>query len=345
MKKILALFFALMMLLSLAGCGTAPASQPASEPASQPASEPASGADGEETQRYLGIVWPTLGIEFYADFAELMKSQAEEDGWKAEITSFDFDQATQVTQLENFVSMGVTDICTIALDPDGLNDTCKAIREKGIKVHFFAMGPSDLDALDTVTVANQYDIGMNIAGVTSDWVDATFPDAADGSVKGVIIGLPTDAENINRDQGIKDGLAQNSKIDVVKVYDLAVQDNVAAQAAFETAMLENPDINFVCCHFASFALAIDETAMARNDINHDEFALFSGDWDTIIGGRVKSSVNDESLIRGLGAYDNNATLKQFPVIRGDYDDELNDQKQYEFFVMKVTPENVDEYLG
>lgn len=339
-KKLFALLLTVCLCVSLSACSSS--NTPAPSASTTPS---ASQAPEEDTQRYLGIVWPTMGIQFYADFAELIKSDAEADGWKAEITSFDFDQATQVTQLENFAAMGVTDICTIALDPDGLNDTCKAIRAKGVKIHYFAMGPSDLDALDTVTVANQYNIGVNIGTVTSDWVNATFPDAADGSVKGIVISLPTDAENMLRDNGIMDGLAQNSKISVAKVYELGAQDNVAAQAAFDTAILEYPDINFVVCHFASFALAVDETAMAVPTLDHSHFAIFSGDWDDIIGGRVKSSVNDESLIRGLGAYDNMATQKQFPVIRGDYNGELNANKQYEYSIMIVTPENVDQYLA
>ena len=74
----------------------------------------------------------------------------------------------------------------------------------------FAMAPDNLDAYDSVTVADQYQIGEAIAQNASDWVDATFPDAEDGSIDAVIIKLPTDAENIKRDEGM-DTIANNPR--------------------------------------------------------------------------------------------------------------------------------------
>ena len=321
MKKLVALLLALVMVagLSLTACAA-------------------------EEERYLGIVWPTMGVEFFSNFAELIKSQAEAIGWKAEITSYDFSTANQITQLENFESMGVTDIISIAFDKEGLIDVCKGLRERGIRVTFFSYAPNDLDAYDNVTVANQFNIGHAVGEVASDWVNAKYPDAADGSIKAVVIAMPTTNEEMDRDNGIKAGLAENSKIDVVKVYELAEDNEVAAQAAFENALLEFPDLQIVCTHYANFATAIDETA-ATYSLDRENFAIFSGDWDTPIAERVASSANGESLIRGLGAYDNLATQKQFDISRGLYDDQLNENKEFELSIMKVTPENVAEYLA
>ena len=35
---------------------------------------------------------------------------------------------------------------------------------------------------------------------------------------------------------------------------------------------------------------------------------------------------------------------QFYVCAGEYDDELNDQKQYVYPIVRITPENINEYL-
>lgn len=301
-------------------------------------------AGAAEEERYLGIVWPTMGVEFFSNFAELLKSQAEEIGWKADIVSFNFNTADQISQFENFESMGVTDIISIAFDKEGIIDVCKTLREHGIRMTFFSYAPNDLEAYDNVSVANQFDIGHMVGEVASDWVDAKYPDAAEKSIKAVVIALPTSDDEIARDNGVKAGLAENAKIDVVKVYELAEDNEVAAQAAFENALLEFPDLQIVCTHFANFATAIDETA-ATYPLDRDNFAIFSGDWDTPIAECVKASANGESLIRGLGAYDNLATQKQFDISRGLYDDQLNENKEYEFSIMKVTPENVDVYLA
>lgn len=297
-----------------------------------------------EEQRNVAIVWPTMSVEFFSDFAEMMKSKAEAAGMKAEIMSYDFNPATMITQLENCGAMGVTDVISCAMDQEAPIEICKQLREQGVRLTFFSYAPNDIDAYDNVSVANQFDIGHAVGEVASDWVNAKYPEAADGSVKAILIALPTSEEEVNRDNGIKAGLAENSKIELVKVYELAEDNEVAAQAAFENALLEFPDLQIVCTHFANFAMAIDETAATYSQIDRDNFAIFSGDWDTPIAERVASSANNESLIRGLGAYDNLVTKKQFDISMGKFDSELNELKQYVISVMKVNPDNVADYL-
>lgn len=298
-----------------------------------------------EEERSLAIVWPTMGVEFFSNFAEMMKAKAEAAGMKAEIMAYDFDTATMISQLENCGAMGVTDIISCAMDRVAPIEICKQLREQGVRITFFSYAPDDIDAYDNVSVADQFDIGNAVGSVASEWVDAKYPEAAEGSVKAILIALPISEEEVQRDDGIKAGLAANSKIDLVKVYELAADDEVAAQAAFENALLEFPDLQIVCTHYANFAMAIDETAATYSQIDRDNFAIFSGDWDTPIAERVASSANGESLIRGLGAYDNLVTKKQFDISMGKFDDQLNEKKEYVISVMKVNPDNVEFYLS
>lgn len=336
--KILSLLLTFTLVLSLAACGSKPAAE-------TPAPSAAASETPTETpeQRVLSIVWPTLSIDFYTAMADTMKGQAEEAGWKVDVVSYDFNSATQVTQLENCETMGATDIITCALDPAAVEDVCVRLRQKGININMFAMAPTNLDAYDSVTVADQYQIGEAIAQNASDWVDATFPDAADKSVETVIIKLPSDAENIKRDDGM-DTIANNPKINVVRTYELSAEDPVEAQNAIDMMMLEYPETKVVLCHFSSLALAADVTAMGYSQIDRDHFGIFSGDWDTELAARIQASVNNESLIRATGTYSTNAMELQFHVCAGEYDSELNDQKQYVYPIVRITPENIEEYL-
>lgn len=339
--KILALILSFALVLSLASCGNG-TSEESGSPSQESAPTENSQAP-EATDRYLSIVWPTLSIDFYTAMAELMESQAEQAGWKVDKVSYDFNSATQVTQLENCETMGVTDIITCALDPDAIEDVCVRLRQKGININMFAMAPANLEAYDSVTVADQYQIGEAIAQNASDWVDATFPDAPDGSIDTVIIELPSDAENIKRDQGMET-ISTNPKINVVRTYELGAEDPVEAQNAIDMMMLEYPETKVVLCHFASLALAADVTAMGYDQIDRDHFGIFSGDWDTELAARIQASVNNESLIRATGTYSTNAMEIQFPVCAGEYNDQLNDQKQYVYPIVRITPENIGEYL-
>lgn len=341
--KVLALILSFALVLSLASCGSG-ASNESSNPSQ--GSVPTGGTETpapEKTDRYLSIVWPTLSIDFYTAMADLMKGQAEDAGWKVDVVSYDFNAATQVTQLENCEAMGVTDIITCALDPDAVEDVCVRLRQKGININMFAMAPDNLEAYDSVTVADQYQIGEAIAQNASDWVDATFPDAADGSIDTVIIELPSDAENIKRDQGMET-ISNNPKINVVRTYELGAEDPVEAQNAIDMMMLEYPETKVVLCHFASLSLAADVTAMSYEEIDREHFGIFSGDWDTELAARIQASVNNESLIRATGTYSTNAMEIQFPVCAGEYNDQLNELKQYVYPIVRITPENIGEYL-
>lgn len=341
--KVLALILSFALLLALASCGNESPGESSNPPQESAPAESSQPTEPEKTDHYLSIVWPTLSIDFYTAMADLMKGQAEEAGWKVDVVSYDFNAATQVTQLENCEAMGVTDIITCALDPNAVEDVCVRLRQKGININMFAMAPANLDAYDSVTVADQYQIGEAIAQNASDWVDATFPDADEGSIDAVIIELPSDAENIKRDRGMET-ISNNSKINVVRIYELGAEDPVEAQNAIDMMMLEYPETKVVLCHFASLSLAADVTAMSYEGIDRDHFGIFSGDWDTELAARIQASVNNESLIRATGTYSTNAMEIQFHVCAGEYDDQLNDQKQYVYPIVRITPENIGEYL-
>lgn len=335
MKKLLTILLALLMVFSLVGCS-----------GNKEEENPAEG-DGEETvQHHLGIIWPDTQIEFYNWAANLIKSKAEEAGWKVEeIAVYDWDTSKQIEQFENFATMGCTDIISIATDSAAIVDVCKKLRQQGINLNFFAMAPADLDAYDSVTVADQYAIGVAMAENAVDWVNEKYPDAPDGSIKAAIITLPTDEDNIARDNGIRDTLAACPKITIVKEYEQDAQDDVKVQETVDTMMLENPDIQVLVCHFASMSLAADERLSTYTQIDRENFGIFSGDIDTMLGARIQKSVTNESLIRATGTYDPEGVYKQFDVASGKYDSELNDQKQYVYHITKFDTTNIDAYMA
>ena len=270
-------------------------------------------ADGE--QNYLGIVWPSLQIEFFDWAANFMKSQAEEAGWKAEITSYDFDTVTQIQQMENFATMGVTHIISYAGEPEALVDVCKKLREQGIVMSFFATAPSDLDAYDNVAVANQYDIGKAMAENAVDWVNEKYPDAADGSIKAVMFALPTTEDDVQRDNGVRDTLKACPKIEIVKEYELDNDYNTTMPGMVDMMMLEHPDVQVVVCHFASLSIQADERLLTYSQIDRDNFGIFSGDIDTMIGERMMKTLDGEGLIRATGNPDSlvNEAAKVYPL--------------------------------
>lgn len=326
LRKSLPLLLIFVLALSFAACG---GETPSSSEKTQ--------------QRFLCIVWPTLDIEFYSTMADVMTEQAEKAGWKVEVAAYDFDSATQVKQLENCETLGVTDIITCAQDADAVEDTCVSLRQKGINISMFAMAPDNPDAYDSVTVADQYQIGEAIAKNASDWVNKTFPDAGDGSIDTVLIEVPAGTENIKRAQGMET-ISENSKIHVVCTYKLKGEDPAKAKIVIDEMMRQYPETKVVLCHFSSLAQAADDSAMGYNRIDREHFGIFSGDWDAELADRIQASEDNKSLIRATGTYATNAMELQFHVCTGEYDRLLNDQKQYVFPIVHITPENIKDYL-
>ena len=332
MKKLLKVLLVVLMVLSLGAC------------ASQSEEETPAADNTEEKQNFLGIVWPTTQVEFFDWAANMMKTQAEEAGWKAEISSYEWDTTTQIQQFENFATMGATHIISYAGDPDALVDVCKKLREQGLVLSFFATAPSDLDAYDNVAVANQYDIGKGMAENAIDWVNAKYPDAEDGSVKAVMFTLPTTADDLERDRGVRETLATCPKIEVVKEYELDNDYNTTMPGMVDMMMLEHPEVQVVICHFASLSIQADERLLTYSQIDRDNFGIFSGDIDTMIGQRMLNTNEGEGLIRATCTYDPDGVSKQFELCRGTYNSELNDLKQYEYYITKFTSETIHEYM-
>lgn len=349
MKKLLALILALALALAVASC-----SNPASETPDN-SETPASGetpAAGNETtpaaeggDRLLGLAWNDLSIQFYSDLAALVESQAEEDGIETVLFSADFNVQNQIDQLENMLTMGVTDIVIIPVDQEALKDTMKQVIDAGVNVHSFAYDfGGDNSYYTTATVADQYAIGQAMGEAANEYIENTWPDAADGEVKVAMITLPTSTDDIKRDDGVRDTISANPKAEIVYEYEAPSQDSVESQNAVDMILMQNPDVDMIVCHFASMAIAADERALQHPELDKDTFAIISGDTDDALNARIISSLEGESFIRATGTYSPELELI-YEVLMGEHDDELDDCGRYAFGVFKLNAEEMVEFVG
>ena len=166
MKKLFLVLISVLMVLTLAACGSQ------EKPADNP--EPVADVDpkdidnnphGQTEGRFLAISMPTLAAPFYVQLCDLIESQATEAGMKVTRESADGNVSTQINQLENFKTMGVTDLIVCPADEEAIKETLIALREDGMNVHSFAFEfGRDCSYYDTCTSANQKAIGeQNVA--------------------------------------------------------------------------------------------------------------------------------------------------------------------------------------
>lgn len=336
MKKFFALLLALALTLTVVACGTT---------ADNSATDQDAAVTANDGERLLGLAWCDVSIQFYSDFADLIKAQAEADGIETVVFSADFDVQNQIDQLENMLTMGVTDIIMIAIDEDALKDTMKRVIDAGVNVHTFAYDfGGDNTYYTTATVADQYAIGQAMGDAANEYIETTWPDAADGEVQVALITYPYSSADIERDDGARDTISANSKATIVYEYEMPSQEPVEAQNAVDMILMQHPDVDVIVCHYASMAEAADERALQHPEIDRDTFGIISGDINDTLNARILASLDGESLIRALGTYSPDLNLP-YEILMGQHDDELDECGRYAFGVFKLNAQEMVEYLG
>ena len=343
MKKLFLLLISMLMVLSLAACGSG--EKPADNPEPVVEVDPKeidNNPHGKTEGRYLAISMPTLAAPFYVQLCDLIEDQAKAAGMQVTRESADGNVSTQITQLENFKTMGVTDLIVCPVDEEAVKETLVALRKDGMNIHSFAFEfGRDCSYYDSCTSANQKAIGEQNVANANDWIAKTFPDAADKSVKTVIVSLPNNEANIARAEGLRT-IADNPKVDLLAEYEMTAEDMSQAQNFVDQMMIEHPDVQVVICHFASIAMAVDEQLQAyRNQLDVEHFAVFSCDYDDTLASKMVSSLQNESFIRATGTYNPELNLI-FEVTMGQHDSELTAEKIFFFPVVSFTAEELAE---
>jgi ribose transport system substrate-binding protein len=333
--KGVALLFAALMLVGLAGCSAGTGAPQGID----------NNPNGVTEGRSLAINMPTGAVPFYTLFAEDIRGHAEADGMTVQIDFSEFDPAKQIEQIENYITQKIDDLLICPLDNVAMQDPLIKARQAGINVCSFAFYlEENMDAYDTVVGVDQFAVGQANAENASDWIDKTFADAPDAGVKVALILDKSNDENIARSDGISEIANLNGKVEVVAAYEMATMDAAEVQNTIDQLMIEHPDVNAVIAVFASTALAADEKMMQyAAQIDIAKFAIFSCDWDEELKVRILKSVTDESTIRGTGTYSPAAYQLSYEVLMGMHNSELNELKQYMFPVVKITPETANDY--
>lgn len=178
-KKLLSVILAAVMTVGmLSACGQsaeeAPAVQeteteqteeaPAEEPAEAPeeaVQEEAESTEGimtinGEKLTKIGLAVAALDNEFTTNLADSLEAAAAEYGVETVIAQADQTTAKQVEQIENMVVSGCQAICIVPVDLDGILDTLKAAKEKGVVISMCGCIPESKDYYDVVANVEQF---------------------------------------------------------------------------------------------------------------------------------------------------------------------------------------------
>ena len=304
-KKYLAALMAAAMMLGLfTGCQSAPSSTPASQGDSAPASastgEPAS-EQTEGGEHFVGYSCMTFEDAYLVDTGNKLRELCEENGYQYTEMGAEGVASKQVEQIENMVTMGCDIICVCPIDVDALQDTFTKAREQGVRIVFVGDPLDTRDAFDVAVNVSQYDFGVSAAQAAADWIDATFPDAADGSIEVAIFENSSNDLFQQRAEGLKMVEQLTSKAKIVETYDLAGQQNSGAkcQEYADALFLSHPDCKVIISHSADYATSIDEVVLRTAGLDVQQIGIFGCDWLQAAADSIKLNAEGGSTIRAI----------------------------------------------
>ena len=345
MKKLIALVLAFVMVLAMTACGS---SAPAAE--APKADAPAAEAPKAEADTYkIGFSVSALQTEFCMKIAEEFELAVKEAG-DAELTilSADGDNNMQVTNIENFITMGMDAICVYPSDAEVLSDVMKKAREAGIYVVILDQMPSDTESFDVGISCSMRDLGVNVCEMVDAWVEETFPDAADNTVKCGVLGVWATEQFGERCTVFNEINSYNSKCTVVDCYDTGIA-NFATESANNADMMiqKTPDINVIMCFTDTMALLAQETIDKNKDllgIDPSKIGIFTVDHSTNSFDMLEKSKNDESCIRGIVTTNLNVGRLFYEAATKQFDTSaLENGKILYQDIHQISTENMEDY--
>lgn len=303
--RLLAVFaVAGLLLAACVGTPAAPADQ--SAPASDASAAPAPAAVKalrvgyavpDASNPFLSNLTKSVGEYFAPDNVEVLVADAQGDATK------------QVSQIENFTTMGVDAIIVMAIDPKGVTSVIEDAQKAGVKV---MVAGGDTGSYDAIMHTDQKAMGVMIAQMACDFIAATFPDAADGSVEVGIIENRDTPEANQRSDGIATVADLCPQATVAGVVGGAPTITVGATSA-ENLLTAHPNIKLILAYNDAQGLGASQTVAAMSTIDPAQFAIFGADNTPDALAAIKSG---DSVFRGTVRFgSDNLALDTYTLVK------------------------------
>ena len=340
-RQLTALLALLLFTYVLSGCAETPADTPytpnnARESAVSAYDGDSSAATAAESTKALpgdpgydlngklvGFSCPFLAVEFFSSMSDEFENFFVAHGARYIVLSADGNPATQVENIENFITMGTDVLILFLVDESAATDALISARASGVYVVVVAHVMDNTDAYDVCITVNQYESGVAGAQMAAEWINTNYPNAAPGSIEVAML-ISTAQEGTNpRNDGMRVITELTDKAKIYE-YDLGDQRSQAAAMQYvEQVFLEHPDVKLFLCFGSEMALAADEVAMSKVT-DREGFAIIGVDSIDVILDRIGASETDQSLIRGAIKLGFGTPYTVYQIVIGEWADKLAD---------------------
>ncbi len=295
------------------------------------------------TGKKVGFASIMMSSDFFANMSNEMEEYFTAVGMTYNAADANGDAQTQITNVENFVTMGMDYIIIFPVDKDSICDALVKARESGIFVIAIGTVLTNPDAYDVCISISQHESGVVEAQMAAEWIDATFPDAEDGSIEVAVLGCSDTEDAVDRSDGLKTVTDYTSKAVLVDYKESAQSEGAAgAQIAMDAITANHPNIKCLLTYGTDQGEGCTERAQANAAIDTTQFAVFTVDTNDYIYDEIRKSADNESVLRGAVKLGDGTPMTCYKLITGEWMDLVVDGV-YSEQCHAVTPETIDEY--
>ncbi len=268
-----------------------------------PAGEEAPAAGGEYDMskaqgKKIGFTVPTLGSDFINYMTQAAKGAVEEIGCTMQIDSADGDVTKQIEQIENYVTMGMDLIIVFPINGESLGATVQNAIDQGVPVFGFAMEIPNVTS--EMISAEESIMGTAAGDLASQWIDETFPDAAEGEVTVYVIRGSSEPEIVVRSDTMVEAIKKNAKVTLIEEESENENDRNVGRRMVENQFNVNPNIDVILSCNAETALGAESFCISSDSPIQDRsrFGIFCVDETDEVNAKILASLKDESVLRG-----------------------------------------------
>ncbi len=267
-KKFMALMLVAVLVISaLTGCGAKQSEATATNAGDN-------GGESAATKPYkVGITIQSLENSYWAGVFGEVEALMKEKGWDYTVLACNDNSATQIQQIENFITNEVDLIMVHPSDPNAIESYLAKAREAGIKVMCWddAMENTDLNwILDNTELG--YTIGKEAASFINDHY------SADNKAQVAIMNYPQTPILLERETGILNALEEIAVGNYEVVAQQPALDAQTALTNMETIFQAYPDVKIVCSIGAGGDIGANEAFMTETGGKiPEDMGIFSAD--------------------------------------------------------------------
>ncbi|SCP97702.1 sugar ABC transporter substrate-binding protein [Anaerobium acetethylicum] len=288
----------------------------------------------------VGITIQSLENSYWAGVFGEVETLLKEKGWDYTILACNDSSATQIQQIENFVTNEVDLIMVHPSDPNAIEDYLKAAMDAGIKVMCW---DDKMTNTDLNWVLDNTELGYTIGKEAANFINDHY--SADKKAEVAIMNYPQTPILLERETGILSALEEIAKDKYEIVAQQPAIDAQAALSNMETILQANPDCKIVCSIGAGGDIGANEAFMtATGGKIPDDMGIFSAD---ATQQQLEAIVNGEASRASVGFEGSNKKTAEAVVdlyeklLNGETFDEQNLVRP----LLVIDAENAEEYLA